>query len=138
MPDTASVEIVEQIQFYDTDCGGVVSNIAYLRHIERARSELFAKLGMPLDSMMSESVFPVVVRTEIDYRASARLGDEIRVTARLAAIEKVRMTCRYELRAKRAGEDAGIVSEAMQTVVLVRLPEGRPVRVPPEWLKLIG
>lgn len=120
-----------------TTIGGVVSNIAYLRHIERARSELFAKLGMPLDSMMSESIFPVVVRTEIDYRASARLGDEIRVTARLAAIEKIRMTCSYELRAKRAGEDAGIVSEAMQTVVLVRLPEGRPVRVPPEWLKLI-
>lgn len=138
MPESAHVETVEQIQFYDTDCGGVVSNIAYLRHIERARSELFARLGMPLETMMAEGVFPVVIRTEIDYRASARLGDRIVVAARLEAVEKVRMSCRYELRAVRAGEDAGIVSEAMQTVVLVRLPEGRPVRVPPEWLKLIG
>ncbi len=137
MMEPARVETVEPIQFYDTDCGGVVSNIAYLRHVERARSELFAKLGFPLDTMMSGGVFPVVVRTEIDYRASARLGDEVRVVARLSAVERVRAVCSYELRAIRAGEAAKTVAEAKQTVVLVRLPEGRPVRIPPEWLNLI-
>jgi len=29
-----------QVMFFDTDCGGVVSNIAYLRFIEIARTRL--------------------------------------------------------------------------------------------------
>lgn len=121
-----------------TTIGGVVSNIAYLRHVERARSELFARLGHPLDTMMEGGVFPVVVRSEIDYRSSARLGEELRVVASLTAIEKVRAVCTFELRAARAGAETRLVAEARQTVVMVRLPEGRPVRIPPEWLNLIG
>ena len=31
-------EISETVPFYDTDCGGVVSNIAYLRYVEKART----------------------------------------------------------------------------------------------------
>ena len=60
------VEIRDVIQFYDTDCGGVVSNIAYLRFVERARSVLFGKLGLPLDTMTESGLFPTVIRTEID------------------------------------------------------------------------
>ena len=37
-----------QVMFFDTDCGGVVSNIAYLRFIEIARTRLAEKLGLAL------------------------------------------------------------------------------------------
>ena len=40
-----------QVMFFDTDCGGVVSNIAYLRFIEIARTLLAEKLGLPLAEM---------------------------------------------------------------------------------------
>ena len=60
--------------FFDTDCGGVVHNIAYLRMIETCRTRLAALLGMDLRSMSETQLFPVVVRTEIDYRRSARLS----------------------------------------------------------------
>lgn len=33
-----------QVMFFDTDCGGVVSNIAYLRFIEIARTLLAESL----------------------------------------------------------------------------------------------
>ncbi len=36
-----------QVMFFDTDCGGVVSNIAYLRFIEIARTHLAEELGLP-------------------------------------------------------------------------------------------
>ena len=36
-----------QVMFFDTDCGGVVHNIAYLRFIEVARTLLAEKLGLP-------------------------------------------------------------------------------------------
>ena len=43
--------------FFDTDLGGVVHNIAYLRFIETARTRLAAQLGMELKEMaaMTES-----------------------------------------------------------------------------------
>jgi len=64
-----------QVMFFDTDAGGVVHNIAYLRFIETARTLLAVRLGMDWDRMAHTSVFPVVVRTEIDYKRPAILGD---------------------------------------------------------------
>ena len=64
-----------QVMFFDTDCGGVVSNIAYLRFIEIARTHLAEELGLAVVEMAQKETYPVVVRTEIDYRRAARLGD---------------------------------------------------------------
>ena len=61
-----------QVMFFDTDCGGVVSNIAYLRFIEIARTLLAEELGLALTEMAENQRYPVVVRTEIDYRRPAR------------------------------------------------------------------
>lgn len=123
----------ETVAFYDTDCGGVVSNIAYLRYVEKARLALFASLGLDPAGMMETGLFPVVVRTEIDYRSPARLGDEIHVSARLAAAGKARATCEFHLSATAPGGEPRTVAEAVQTVALVQMPEGRPLRLPEEW-----
>jgi acyl-CoA thioesterase FadM len=40
-----------QVMFFDTDCGEVVSNIAYLRFIEIVRTHLAEKLGLALVEM---------------------------------------------------------------------------------------
>lgn len=130
-------EISETVPFYDTDCGGVVSNIAYLRYIEKARTLLFAGLGMPASGMMESGLFPAVVRTEIDYRSAARLAEEIRVSARIESADKVRVTCSFELAARPEGGEPRPVASARQVVALVQLPEGRPRRIPAEWFSLI-
>ena len=66
-----------RVMFFDTDAGGVVHNIAYLRFIETNRSLLAEKLGWPLGAMMEQQHCPVVVRTEIDYRRQAGLSSEL-------------------------------------------------------------
>ena len=66
-----------QVMFFDTDCGGVVSNIAYLRFIEIARTHLAEELGLALVEMAQKQTYPVVVHTEIDYRRGAKLGDRL-------------------------------------------------------------
>ena len=78
-------EISETVPFYDTDCGGVVSNIAYLRYVEKARTALFAGLGMPAAEMMSTGLFPAVVRPESEYASPAPLGPETHIGALLGA-----------------------------------------------------
>ena len=49
--------------FFDTDCGGVVHNIAYLRFIETARTLLAEELGGTPVEMAKTQRYPVVVRT---------------------------------------------------------------------------
>jgi len=66
-----------QVMFFDTDCGGVVSNIAYLRFVETARKLLAEERGLALAEMAQTQRYPVVVRTEIDYRRAAKLGDRV-------------------------------------------------------------
>lgn len=131
-------EISEAVFFYDTDCGGVMSNIAYLRFVEKARAALFEGLGMPTSAMMETGVFPAVVRTEIDYRSPARLGETVRVRVRLASVEKVRAICEYRLFAESVVRGARTVADAVQVVVLVQMPEGRPRRMPSAWLGIGG
>jgi len=38
--------------FFDTDCAGVIHNIAYLRMIETCRTHLGAKMGMDFKAML--------------------------------------------------------------------------------------
>lgn len=123
------ISLVETVQFYDTDCGGVVSNIAYLRYVERARSALFGELGLEIQAMNESQLFPAVIRTEIDYRYPARLGDEVEVRAKLLEVEKVRVTCGFTLETS----EEKLVAEAKQVVALVQMPSGKPRRTPEEW-----
>jgi YbgC/YbaW family acyl-CoA thioester hydrolase len=132
------ITIRETVLFYDTDCGGVVSNIAYLRYVEKARAALFGELGMDLLSMTETGLYPVVIRTEIDYRVPARLGHEVTVTARLAAVDKVRATCDFLLTIAGPDGTPKTMAEARQIVALVQMPEGRPKRIPSEWFIFTG
>lgn len=126
-----TIETREEVMFFDTDIGGVVHNIAYLRMIETARTRLAAKMGMNLREMAKTQVYPVVVRTEIDYRKPATLGDELVITGRLASLERVRFWCALEVR--RAGEETVLIS-CRQSLALVQMPQGRPMRLPEEWM----
>ena len=67
-PMTPRIRVEVQVMFFDTDCAAVVHNIAYLRFIETARTLLAEQLGLGLEEMAKTQLFPVVARTEIDYK----------------------------------------------------------------------
>jgi len=125
-----SIVTEEEIMFIDTDCGGVVHNIAYLRFIETARARLTTKLGLDLKSMSKTQLFPVVLRTEIDYRIPAVLGDEIRIEGEVEVFERARFWCSFRI--TRPQNDALLIT-CRQSLALVQMPEGRPRRLPKEW-----
>lgn len=128
--ETPTIETREEVMFFDTDIGGVVHNIAYLRMIETARTRLAAKLGMQLREMARTQLYPVVVRTEIDYRKPATLGDELVISGRLESVERVRFWVAFEIR--RAGEETVLIT-CRQSLALVQMPQGKPVRLPDDW-----
>lgn len=116
--------------FFDTDAGAVVHNTAYLRFIETCRTRLGASLGLDVRSMAARSQYAVVVRTEIDYRRPARLADQLVVRGWLESLERVRFWCAFEI--VRPSDGARLVT-CRQLLALIQAPEGRPLRLPPEW-----
>ena len=125
-----TIETREEVMFFDTDCGGVVHNIAYLRMIETCRTRLAGKMGMDLREMSETKLFPVVVRTEIDYRKPAKLGDWLTLRGSLAEMSKARFWCEFEVIRE---SDGAVLITARQALALVQMPEGKPVRLPVDW-----
>jgi YbgC/YbaW family acyl-CoA thioester hydrolase len=120
----------EEVMFFDTDCGGVVHNIAYLRMIETCRTRLAATMGMDLSGMATSQVYPVVTRTEIDYKSPAKLGDWLKICGRLDSLSRARFWCSFEIVRE---ADGVVLVTSRQALALVQMPIGKPMRLPKTW-----
>lgn len=119
-----------QVMFFDTDCGGVVHNIAYLRFIEIARTLLAEKLGLALVEMSESERYPVVVRTEINYRLPAKLGDRLVVEGWIEELQRVRFWCAFKVERPK---DGALIAECRQMLALIDMKADKLLRLPPEW-----
>jgi YbgC/YbaW family acyl-CoA thioester hydrolase len=119
-----------QVMFFDTDCGGVVSNIAYLRFIEIARTHLSEELGLGLAEMAEKQTYPVVVRTEIDYRRPAKLGDRLVIEGWLDQAERVRFWCGFRITRPK---DTTLIARCRQMLAVIEMPSGKLLRLPNHW-----
>ena len=128
--DAPRIHTEVQVMFFDTDCAAVVHNIAYLRFIEVARTLLAEQLGMPLTTMADDKKFPVVVRTEIDYRRAAKLGDKLVVEGWLDRLERVRFWCAFRI--MRPADDT-LIATCRQMLAVVEMPSAKLLRLPEEW-----
>src|SRR5881227_1092586 len=117
-----------QVMFFDTDCGGVVHNIAYLRFIEIARTLLAEQLGLKLTEMATTQKYPVVVRTEIDYRRAAKLGDHLTVEGWLDRLNRVRFWCAF-----RIVQNGVLIAEYRQMLALIQMPSAKVLGLPASW-----
>jgi YbgC/YbaW family acyl-CoA thioester hydrolase len=119
-----------QVMFFDTDCGGVVSNIAYLRFIEIARTHLAEELGLGLVEMAEKQTYPVVVRTEIDYRRAAKLGDRLVIEGWLDQVDRARFWCGFQITRPK---DELLIATCRQMLALIEMPSGKLLRLPEYW-----
>jgi YbgC/YbaW family acyl-CoA thioester hydrolase len=131
-PTRPRIRTEVQVMFFDTDCGGVVSNIAYLRFIEVARTLLAEELGLALTEMAETQRYPVVVHTEIDYRRAAKLGDRLVIEGWLDRIERVRFWCAFRIVRPK---DNTLIAECRQTLALIEMPAAKLLQLPEAWKK---
>lgn len=113
--------------YFDTDAGGVVHNIVYLRFIETARTLLAMQMGMSFAEIERTKIHPVVTRTEIDYKRPAKLGDVLEIRGRLSEWSGIRFWVEFEVVRP---DDGALMVTCRQSLALVQMPEGRPVRLP--------
>ena len=121
-----------QVMFFDTDCGGVVSNIAYLRFIEIARTLLAEELGLRLAEMAQTQRYPVVVRTEIDYKCAAKLADRLVIEGWLDDLQRARFWCGFRITRP---ADESVIADCRQTLALIEMPGAKLLPLPREWHK---
>lgn len=88
---TAAVEIAIPVRVYieDTDAGGIVYYVNYLKFMERARTELMRSLGYGKAAIFADDLMFVVHSLNANYHASATLDDELQVTAKVTKVGKV-------------------------------------------------
>ena len=130
MSDRPRIRTEVQVMFFDTDCGAVVHNIAYLRFIEIARTLLAEELGLHLAEMAETQRYPVVVRTEIDYKRSAKLADKLVIEGWLDEIERVRFWCAFRIERP---SDGTLIAECRQMLALIQMPDAKLLRLPDDW-----
>jgi YbgC/YbaW family acyl-CoA thioester hydrolase len=129
-PNAPRIRTEVQVMFFDTDCAAVVHNIAYLRFIEIARTLLAEQLGLGLATMAENQKYPVVVRTEIDYRRAAKLGDKLLIEGWLDQLERVRFWCAFKIVRP---SDETLIAECRQMLAIIEMPEAKLLRVPDDW-----
>ncbi len=119
-----------RVMYYDTDAGGIVHNLAYLRMVEEARTKMGLALGLDISGMAKEGRHLVLVRHEVVYKSPAFLMDILHIQGVVECVEKSSFWFRFELR--RAEDDTLCVC-VRQRLALVQMPKGRPCRLPEEW-----
>ncbi|MEO0443363.1 MAG: YbgC/FadM family acyl-CoA thioesterase [Pseudomonadota bacterium] len=91
-----------RVYIEDTDAGGIVYYVNYLKYCERARTELLRALGYGKAAVIAEDLLLVVRKAEIDYLSAARLDDELVATASIGKLARSYVIFHQEVR--RAGE----------------------------------
>lgn len=116
-----------RVYIEDTDAGGIVYYVNYLKFMERARTELFRSIGYGKAGANKEGYQFVVHSAEIDYKKPAQLDDMLDVDARIVSMRGASIFFEQEVR--RNGE---LLSNAKVKIACVDGASMRPKPIPAE------
>ena len=125
-----------RVYYEDTDAGGVVYHAAYLRFMERARTEWLRALGFEQDRLRDDlGVLFVVRRMDIAFKVPARFNDVLTVNVELrgrggASLDFAQTVVR--------DADGTLCCHAGVNVVCVDAQRMRPMRIPDDILQALG
>ncbi|WP_028696865.1 tol-pal system-associated acyl-CoA thioesterase [Pseudomonas cremoricolorata] len=117
-----------RVYYEDTDAGGVVYYVNYLKFMERARTERLRHLGFSQSQLAEQDLLFVVHSSEARYLAPARLDDELRVTAHVS--ELGRASLRFTQQVWRES-DQTLLCEGQFLIAAVRAETFKPRAIPP-------
>jgi len=121
-----TVEFSLPIRVYieDTDAGGIVYYVNYLKYLERARTELMRTFGLERAAVSDAGWNFVVSDVSLSYKEPARLDDQLHATAVISAVGGAKLTFHQTVRR----DDAVLVAGDIQIACIDR-ETGRPMRL---------
>jgi tol-pal system-associated acyl-CoA thioesterase len=118
-----------RVYIEDTDAGGIVYYVNYLKFMERARTEFMRTRGFDKDTIFNHDLMFVVRDVAVHYRRPARLDDELLATASIGELRGASMLMRQ--RVLRGDE---VIAEADVTIACVDRGGVKPRRLPREMV----
>ncbi|GHE19579.1 tol-pal system-associated acyl-CoA thioesterase [Halomonas urumqiensis] len=116
-----------RVYIEDTDAGGIVYYVNYLKFMERARSEWLRHQGFTQAGLFAAGIQLVVHRLECRYARPARLDDALEVSADIVSHGRARL--QFAQRVTRDGEP---LCEASVDIACLDAKRHKPVAWPPE------
>ncbi len=114
-----------RVYIEDTDAGGIVYYVNYLKFMERSRTEFMRTLGVNKAAMLADDLMLVVHSAQVNYRRPAYLDDQLIVSS--AVIKLSRTYVVFMQRVMRADE---LVCEGEVKVACVTRSSMRPSALP--------
>ena len=114
-----------RVYYEDTDFSGVVYHAAYLRFLERGRTEFLRDLGVDQGQLFAAGHAFAVRAMQLEFRRAARMDDCIEIVSQIEAIGGASIAMRQSIA---RGEE--VLVEAAVRLGLVA--GGRARRLPPE------
>jgi len=93
-----------RVYIEDTDAGGIVYYVNYLKYMERARTEFLRYLGHDHATLMANGIMFVIASAQIDYVKPARLDNELLATVSVGTLKKSHLTFRQQITSAANGE----------------------------------
>ena len=126
MAEPVSFRWPARVYWEDTDAGGVVYHARYLAFMERARSEWMRARGWGQELLRARDDLVFVVRAmQIDFRAPARLDDQLSVSVRLLECRGASLVL-----AQRIERDGALLVAASVKIAALRASSFRPCPLP--------
>ena len=127
--DTGEFSLALRVYIEDTDAGGIVYYVNYLKFMERARTEFMRSLGFGKDYIFNHDLMFVVRDVALQYRQPARLDDVLTATAGISKLGGASMI--FAQTVKRADE---LLVTGEVTVACVDRAGVKPRRLPPDMI----
>lgn len=121
-----------KVRDYELDMQGIVNNSVYFNYLEHARHEFLLAKGVDFAALARDKVNLVVVRSEMDYKASLTSGDKFQVTVQFEQLSKLKFGFRQQVI---RSSDQKLMLDALVTGVALNA-QGRPFV--PDLLALLG
>jgi len=118
-----------RVYIEDTDAGGIVYYVNYLKFMERARTELMRRLGFGKMYIFNHDLMFVVREMNVQYLRPATLDDELVVTA---AVRELRGASMLMHQAVRRGAQS--LAEGEVTIACVDRAGLKPRRMPADMV----
>ncbi len=120
-------EFVLPVRVYieDTDAGGIVYYVNYLKFMERARTEMVRELGFERPELNEQGLDYVVRSVGVTYHRPARLDDRLQVITRLCELKRSHFSVEQLVY---SGDE--LMAEAQVKVACINKETTRASRIP--------
>ena len=113
-----------KVLYRDCDMMGVVNNAVYVNLMEDARVDALSQIGCEYKGMEENGFAGPVLRLSVEYKASAKFGDEVEIAVSFDRYTGVRLYLSYEIREKGTGK---IFATAASEHCFIDMKSGAPV-----------